>query len=144
MSLGKKLLIGASVLGVFGVIGAASPQPAAKPKVQSVVLSAEADASSAAAITPTATPTATPTPTPTPTPIAAPKRVAAATPAPIVHTPAPASNCDPNYSGCVPIASDVDCAGGSGNGPAYVKGPVTVIGTDIYGLDANHDGIGCN
>src|SRR5262249_2690692 len=28
--------------------------------------------------------------------------------------------CDPNYSGaCVPIASDVDCAGGSGNGPAY-------------------------
>ena len=30
------------------------------------------------------------------------------------------SKCDPNYSGCVPIASDVDCAGGSGNGPAYV------------------------
>ena len=31
--------------------------------------------------------------------------------------------CDPNYGGgCVPIASDVDCAGGSGNGPAYVKG----------------------
>jgi len=24
------------------------------------------------------------------------------------------------YSGCVPIASDVDCAGGSGNGPAYL------------------------
>lgn len=52
--------------------------------------------------------------------------------------------CDPNYSGaCVPIASDVDCAGGSGNGPAYVQGPVRVIGTDIYGLDADHDGIGC-
>src|SRR5262249_54746480 len=29
------------------------------------------------------------------------------------------SSCDPNYGGgCVPIASDVDCAGGSGNGPA--------------------------
>jgi hypothetical protein len=54
-----------------------------------------------------------------------------------------ASSCDPNYSGCVPIASDVDCAGGSGNGPAYVQGPVTVIGRDIYGLDADHDGIGC-
>jgi resuscitation-promoting factor RpfB len=54
------------------------------------------------------------------------------------------SNCDPNYSGaCVPIASDVDCAGGSGNGPAYVTGPVTVIGTDIYGLDSDGDGIGC-
>jgi hypothetical protein len=52
--------------------------------------------------------------------------------------------CDPNYSGCVPIASDVDCAGGSGNGPAYVKGPVRVIGSDIYGLDGkDNDGIGC-
>ncbi|WP_346347060.1 hypothetical protein [Arthrobacter sp. StoSoilB20] len=53
------------------------------------------------------------------------------------------SNCDPNYSGCVPVASDVDCAGGKGNGPAYVRGPVTVIGSDIYGLDNDGDGIGC-
>lgn len=52
--------------------------------------------------------------------------------------------CDPNYSPCVPIASDVDCAGGSGNGPAYVQGPVRVIGRDIYGLDADGDGIGCD
>ena len=65
-------------------------------------------------------------------------------------TPAPkptsttAAQCDPNYSGaCVPVASDVDCAGGSGNGPAYVRGPVQVVGRDIYGLDADHDGIGC-
>jgi hypothetical protein len=54
-----------------------------------------------------------------------------------------AQRCDPNYSGCVPIASDVDCAGGKGNGPAYVKGPVKVIGKDIYGLDKDRDGIGC-
>ena len=53
-------------------------------------------------------------------------------------------HCDPNYSPCVPIASDVDCAGGSGNGPAYVQGPVRVIGTDIYRLDADGDGIGCD
>ncbi|MFG1814179.1 G5 domain-containing protein [Kribbella sp. NPDC049174] len=54
------------------------------------------------------------------------------------------SDCDPNYSGgCVPIASDVDCSGGSGNGPAYVRGPVTVVGSDIYGLDRDNDGLGC-
>jgi resuscitation-promoting factor RpfB len=53
------------------------------------------------------------------------------------------SGCDSNYSGCVPIASDVDCAGGSGNGPEYVEGPVDVIGSDVYGLDADDDGVGC-
>jgi hypothetical protein len=53
------------------------------------------------------------------------------------------NDCDPNYSGCVPIASDVDCAGGKGNGPAYVRGPVKVIGSDIYGLDRDKDGFGC-
>ena len=57
----------------------------------------------------------------------------------------PKSQCDPNYSGaCVPIASDVDCAGGSGNGPAYVDGPVTVIGNDIYRLDRDGDGTACD
>lgn len=54
------------------------------------------------------------------------------------------SKCDPNYSGCVPIASDVDCAGGSGNGPAYVSGPIRVIGNDIYDLDRDGDGIACD
>ena len=59
-------------------------------------------------------------------------------------TPPPSDQCDPNYEGaCVPIASDVDCAGGSGNGPAYVRGPVRVVGRDIYGLDRDKDGIGC-
>ena len=52
-------------------------------------------------------------------------------------------SCDPNYSGCVPIDSDVDCEGGSGNGPSYTAGPVDVIGTDIYGLDHDADGVGC-
>jgi hypothetical protein len=68
--------------------------------------------------------------------------VQAPPPAPPVP-PAPKSDCDPNYSGCVPIASDVDCAGGSGNGPAYVRGPIYVIGTDIYGLDHDKDGVAC-
>jgi hypothetical protein len=68
-------------------------------------------------------------------------RVAAPKPKP---APNPGPSCDPNYSGaCVPIASDVDCLGGTGDGPAYVQGPVYVIGTDIYGLDKDHDGVGC-
>jgi hypothetical protein len=68
-----------------------------------------------------------------------------APPAPVA-APAPAapSGCDPNYSGCVPIASDVDCPGGSGNGPAYADGVVQVIGSDIYDLDRDGDGYGCD
>jgi len=58
--------------------------------------------------------------------------------------PAPAPSCDPNYSGCVPVASDVDCAGGSGNGPAYVDGPIRVTGSDIYDLDRDGDGTACD
>jgi hypothetical protein len=55
------------------------------------------------------------------------------------------ASCDPNYAGkCVPIASDVDCAGGGGNGPAYVRGPVRVVGEDIYKLDRDGDGIACD
>ncbi len=38
---------------------------------------------------------------------------------------------------------DYDCAGGSGNGPNYARGPVRVVGTDVYRLDSNHDGVGC-
>ncbi len=64
-------------------------------------------------------------------------------PQPFEAEAAPIGECDPNYGGCVPIASDVDCAGGSGNGPAYVDGPIAVIGADIYDLDRDSDGIAC-
>lgn len=60
--------------------------------------------------------------------------------------PAPGEDpaaCDPNYRPCVPIARDVDCLGGGGDGPAYVRGPVRVIRRDIYRLDHDRDGIGC-
>jgi hypothetical protein len=53
-------------------------------------------------------------------------------------------DCNPNYSPCVPNASDVDCAGGSGNGPEYVDGPIRVIGDDPYDLDRDGDGIACD
>jgi hypothetical protein len=55
------------------------------------------------------------------------------------------TSCDPNYKGaCLkPNVSDYDCAGGSGDGPYYVQGPVTVVGDDHYHLDRDGDGIAC-
>jgi len=51
--------------------------------------------------------------------------------------------CHPSYSGCLnPNASDYDCAGGSGNGP-YYTGRVRVIGPDVFDLDRDGDGWGC-
>jgi hypothetical protein len=66
--------------------------------------------------------------------------------APPPPPPAPANDgCHPSYEGaCVPIADDVDCAGGSGNGPAYVQGPIRVIGPDVYDLERDGDGIACD
>ncbi|MEO6702472.1 MAG: hypothetical protein ABI140_16510, partial [Jatrophihabitantaceae bacterium] len=57
--------------------------------------------------------------------------------------PVAAPDCTPGYSPYIPPGSDVDCAGGSGNGPRYVNGPVTVTGSDPYRLDADGNGIGC-
>ena len=58
--------------------------------------------------------------------------------------PPPAPDCHPSYTGqCVPNnVEDVDCAGGSGNGP-YYTGRVNVVGPDVYGLDRDGDGVGC-
>lgn len=54
------------------------------------------------------------------------------------------NECHPSYADvCVPIASDVDCAGGSGNGPVYVRGPFRLVGPDVYDLDRDNDGIAC-
>jgi hypothetical protein len=53
--------------------------------------------------------------------------------------------CDPHYRGqtFVPIASDVDCSPGNGNGPEYVTGPFEYEGEDIYDLDRDGDGVTC-
>ncbi len=58
--------------------------------------------------------------------------------------PPPQPTCDPNYSGaCLdPNSPDYDCEGGTGNGPDYT-GPVTVVGTDHFGLDRDGDGQAC-
>jgi len=57
----------------------------------------------------------------------------------------PPRNCDPSYPDvCLnPNAEDYDCAGGSGNGPLYVEGPISVSPPDPFGLDADGDGVGC-
>lgn len=50
--------------------------------------------------------------------------------------------CTPGYSPCIPLGPDVDCIGGSGDGPRYT-GYHTVSGYDPYGLDSDNDGAGC-
>ncbi|MCJ1675196.1 G5 domain-containing protein [Rathayibacter sp. VKM Ac-2929] len=72
-------------------------------------------------------------------------RVGTLTPAPAPVAAAADAGCHPSYAGeCVPIASDGDCAAGSGNGPVYIQGPVTVVGPDEYDLDRDGDGIACD
>lgn len=52
--------------------------------------------------------------------------------------------CHPSYKGkCLKVnAGDYDCIGGSGDGPNYT-GRVRVVGTDVFRLDADKDGLGC-
>jgi hypothetical protein len=67
------------------------------------------------------------------------------TTAPPPPTTRPARNCDPSYPDvCLdPNAVDYDCAGGSGNGPRYVSGPIRVRPPDPFDLDREGDGWGC-
>jgi hypothetical protein len=60
-------------------------------------------------------------------------------------TTTPARSCDPSYPDvCLdPNAVDYDCAGGSGNGPRYVDGPIRVRPPDPFDLDREGDGWGC-
>ena len=58
----------------------------------------------------------------------------------------PKENCDPSCPDvCLdPAVEDYDCAGGSGNGPGYVEGPVRVRPPDPFDLDRDGDGLGCD
>jgi PASTA domain len=57
----------------------------------------------------------------------------------------PPQTCDPSYPDvCLdPAVGDYDCAGGTGNGPGYIEGPIRVLPPDPFGLDGNSDGWGC-
>jgi len=64
---------------------------------------------------------------------------------PVTVQTAAAEDCGPDYADQrVPIAPDVDCAGGRGNGPACVSGPVFVARVDICKLDRDGDGVACD
>lgn len=59
--------------------------------------------------------------------------------------PQPVGGCHPSYAGaCLKTgAGDYDCAGGSGNGPNYIAGPISVVGFDEFELDRDGDGVAC-
>lgn len=97
------------------------------------------------ATTTTAAPAvAAPAPTtapPPPPPTTAPPTTAAPT-----TQPPSQSECHPSYEGtCIPPdVEDADCAGGSGDGPHYVQEKnIRVVGTDVFDLDRDGNGIGC-
>ncbi|MGV9414751.1 hypothetical protein ACWDOP_33030 [Nocardia sp. NPDC003693] len=47
----------------------------------------------------------------------------------------PSTDCHPSYDPCVPNTGNVTCAD--------LRGPVRVHGSDVYRLDRNGNGIGC-
>lgn len=60
-----------------------------------------------------------------------------------VVKPEPGGHCVSGYSPCISPGPDVDCQGGSGDGPRYVQGPIRVSGRDPYQLDSDGNGVGC-
>ena len=92
----------------------------------------------------TPVPPALPTPSPRPTTkIKTKKPSGATTMAPRASQSSPALECTPGYDPCLPPSSDYDCNGGGGNGPSFAD-RVIVTGPDIYELDRDGDGVGCD
>lgn len=130
-----------SALALAATCGSEKDQPKdGSPPSGGASTAGEVTAASNTVTVPTPKPTETP-PQPTPEP----------TDTPIPPTPAPPRptdtatrvRCNPSYEGaCLDKPGDYDCAGGSGNGPNYT-GRVRVVGPDVYDLDRDGDGIGC-
>ena len=123
---------------------APSAVPIAVPIAEPTVVPTAAPSVTIAAVGAGSEPTrpATRAPSPPARPAATPAKATVAAPR-TSTAPQPAGGCNANYDGCVPTASDVDCAEGSGDGPKYVSGPIRVIGNDVYRLDSDHDGLAC-
>lgn len=148
----KAWIVAAAVAAVlfFAAIGNGDDEPSTSSPAADETTMTTTEVPTSTTTTTTTTTTTPPPPPPTTTTVAQPpppvrttEQQPAPPPPPVAEEPAPRQGCDPNYTGCVPIASDVDCEGGSGNGPAYADGPVDVIGEDIYDLDSNNDGVAC-
>jgi micrococcal nuclease len=130
----KKIFGGLATVLILAGIAGSHQQNAATPVD---LTAASQNTASPSATAPDEAPVQSESTSPTPEP-------APATPAPqttqtpVASAPAPASNnCNPNYSPCIPnSASDLDCPD--------IGMQVTVIGTDVYRLDADHDGTGCD
>lgn len=52
-------------------------------------------------------------------------------------------DCTPGYDPCLPPAYDYDCFGGIGDGPFYSGMVYVQRGLDIYDLDRDGNGLGC-
>jgi endonuclease YncB( thermonuclease family) len=79
---------------------------------------------------------------------APPRKASSTTTGPTTTAPRAGASggCHTSYTRtCIPPeVSDADCAGGSGNGPWYVKEEdIGVVGPDVFDLDRDGDGVGC-
>ncbi len=155
MTNGKKLLAGLAGLWLIGTFSNAMAEDTESTDTPPVTIATYADidaAESPTTVAPTVQETSTRPPTTTTaaptTTVTSTTTVATTTttrpPTTTTTSTTKAPQCHPSYVGeCVPAnVSDVDCGGGSGNGPYYV-GRVTGVGPDVYGVDRDKDGIGC-
>lgn len=129
----KKLLLGFGALILLSAAGSNS-QPKAnisQPSTLTTVASTIATKTSTPEpvdVTPQTTVSTVPTPAPAHKPAPTPEPVTA---------PQPASNCDPNYSPCIPNTT------GDALNCGDIQMQVRVIGTDHNRFDRDHDGYGC-
>jgi hypothetical protein len=149
----ERLLIAAGLVLIALLVSSCVDDPFA-PGEATVELAASEAASTtvttSTVVSTTEPPSTTARPTTTKQPVTTKPKVKATSPSTTRRptppaTRAPASDCHPSYSGaCLRTsAGDYDCAGGSGNGPNYVQGPIRVRGEDPFDLDRDGDGEAC-
>ena len=85
-----------------------------------------------------------PPPKPTWEPLPVPTELLLPAPSPEKSKPPElVQDCTPGYDPCLPPAYDYDCFGGIGDGPFYSGMVYVQRGLDIYDLDRDGNGLGC-